>query len=154
MVAVLLEMVHTEGVEEVIVTGSPEDAVAVTVKGVTPRPTLGSAAKVMVCGVMDGAEIVKVWLTGGAALYVLLPFCVAVTVQEPAASNAPMFPDTPQVAGVEEEKLTSSPELAVALTLKVPEARVRFAKGPKVMVCGLRAGETTATLSVTGGAAA
>ena len=62
---------------------------------------------------------VKVWLTGAAAEYVLLPDCIACTVHAPPPTIVTVFPETVQTDNVVEElKRTGSPEVAFALTVK------------------------------------
>lgn len=60
-------------------------------------------------------DTVKLRVTEGAAAYCELPACEACIEQVPAASVVAVVPDTLQIVGVVEAKLTVSPELAFAL---------------------------------------
>ena len=51
----------------------------------------------------------------GAALNVPLPDWLAVIVHVPANNMEAVLPETEQILGVDEEKLTAKPELAVAV---------------------------------------
>jgi hypothetical protein len=53
----------------------------------------------------------------------------------PAARIVAVFPETVQMDGVVEVKVTVSPELAVALRVIGPEGRVTLLNGAKVIVC-------------------
>ena len=64
IVTVLPATVQTDVVVEAKLTASPELAVALTVNGETPKLTLLSAPKLMVC---DAALTVKLCVTGVAA---------------------------------------------------------------------------------------
>src|SRR5690242_2888198 len=78
-------------------------------------------------------------------------------VHVPALTSVTVLPETMQTAGVCEKKLTGSPELAVALTVKGLEASGRSESGgeePKLMNCRFCVAGNTTKLSVTGGAAA
>jgi hypothetical protein len=55
-------------------------------------------------------------------------------VHVPVAFSVTVVPETLQTLVVCELKLTARPEVAVALTVKVPEPRVWFASAPKAMV--------------------
>ena len=57
-------------------------------------------------------------------------------VQLPIASRATLAPLTLQVPEVNELKLTGSPEVAVALTLKGERVICRSARAAKAIVCG------------------
>jgi hypothetical protein len=65
IVTVAPDTVHTAVVVEVKLTGSPELAEALMVKGATPKVTLASELKVIVC---DIAVTVKLRATLAAAL--------------------------------------------------------------------------------------
>jgi len=75
-------------------------------------------------------------------------------LQVPALTRFTVFPETVHTAGVVEEKLTGSPELAVALTVKEPDDSVRALSAPKIIVCDAKDGDETANVCVTGVAAA
>jgi hypothetical protein len=62
-------IVHAAGDVEAKLTGSPELALAVTVNGLVPKPTLLNAPNVIVC---DPWLMVKLWVTGVAG-WELLP---------------------------------------------------------------------------------
>ena len=70
--------------------------------------------------------------------------------QPPVVTKVTVVPDTVQVVGVLEAKLTGSPEDAVAETVKGDDPRERLESGPKVMVW---ASLVTWKLCVTAGAA-
>jgi len=79
-----------------------------------------------------------------------LPPCVAWMLQVPVASNVTVDPDTMQTEGVVcESKLTVRPDVAVALTMNVPDPSTLFESAPKVMVWGvfITAGVFKLTLS-------
>ena len=63
-VTVVPDTVQTNVVVEAKLTGRPEDAVAVSVKGALPSTKFESAPKVIV---WDSAITWKLWLTGVAA---------------------------------------------------------------------------------------
>ena len=78
-------------------------------------------------------------------------------LQAPALTIVTVFPETVHTEGVVEEKLTGSPELAVALIVKEPDARVTLLSEPKVIVCDAKDGDDgarTVNVCVTGVAAA
>ncbi len=64
----------------------------------------------------------------------LLPACVAVMVQMPEPPMCTVLPETVQVLGVEDAKLTGRFELAVALTWKSGAPTALSANAPKVIV--------------------
>jgi hypothetical protein len=64
IVTVLADTVHTRSVVEAKLTGKPELAVALTLKGAAPMFTLLSGRNVIVCGV---GLTVKLCVTVGAA---------------------------------------------------------------------------------------
>jgi hypothetical protein len=66
-VAVVPDTVHTDEVSEAKLTGRPEDAVALRVKGALPSDIFESAPKVIVWLVWDCCVTWKLWLTGVAA---------------------------------------------------------------------------------------
>jgi hypothetical protein len=76
----------------------------------------------------------KLRVTGAAAAVLPLPDCVAVIEQVPAARIVTVLPETEHTEGVVEEKLTPSPELAVALMVKDGAPKVLLARASKVMV--------------------
>jgi hypothetical protein len=118
------------------VTGNPELAVALTVN-VVPTFCGGIELKVMVCD----CSTVKLCETEVAALYVELPAWEAVRVHVPPASREAVLPETVQMLGVDEAKLTARPEVAVAFRAsEVPEVWVGMAA--KVMVCDCSLGAT------------
>ena len=59
----------------------------------------------------------KPWLTAGAAAYVAFPDCAAWITQVPAVFKVTVAPDTEQMAGEAEAKVTGRFEEAVALTV-------------------------------------
>ena len=64
-------------------------------------------------------DTVKLCVTEVAAAYCELPACEACIEQVPAARMVAVVPDTLQIVGVAEPKLTVSPELAFALKATV-----------------------------------
>jgi len=64
----------------------------------------------------------------------VLPPCLAWTVQRPVATSVTVVPETVQTGGVVEVKLTVSPEVAVALTVNGAEPKGRFGSAPKTTV--------------------
>ncbi len=64
----------------------------------------------------------------------MLPVWLAWMVQVPAASSEAIDPDTVHTAGVVEVKLTGSPELAVAVSVKAMLI-IWGEIGKKLMVC-------------------
>ena len=62
-----------------------------------------------------------------------LPACVAWIAQVPTATSVTVDPETVHTAVDWELKLTVSLELAVALTVNVPEPNTRGESVPKVM---------------------
>src|SRR5581483_12171712 len=84
--------------------------------------------------IVDAGVTEKVWSTGVAAAQVVLPIWEARMVQEPTASSVTVATDTAQTAWLCELKLTSSPELAVAPTVKGALPMGRFANGLNAMV--------------------
>lgn len=65
---------------------------------------------------------VKLFVTLGAALYVVLPACEAVMLHVPPVTSVAVLPETVQTVGVVEANETASPELAVAESVTVPPA--------------------------------
>ena len=74
-------------------------------------------------------RISKLWLTGAAGRYTLLPTCNAVMVQDPTTPTVTVFPDTMQLP--EAENVTGNPEVAVALMVKGESPNVLFERGGK-----------------------
>jgi hypothetical protein len=90
-------------------------------------------------------------VTGVAAAKPLLPACEALTVQLPVVTSVTLTPPTVQMDVVVEEKVTASPEDAVALRTNglVPNV---WSEGPANAIVWLPG--ATAKVSLTGGAAA
>jgi hypothetical protein len=134
-VTVVAESVHTSGVVELKLTGRPELAVALTVIGEVPNEGLNgwleSAPKVMV---WLSLVTWKLWLTGVAAVQLVLPAWVAWMVQVPTETSVTVEPAAVQTAEVVEAKLTARPEEALALTGKGAVPKGSFESVPKVMV--------------------
>ena len=108
---------HTEFVNELYVTASPDDAVAGGLIAKLPPAAYGReptacTGKVMV---WPAELIMKVRETGAAALKSPLPVCVASTVQLPVATIVRLAPLTLQVDGVLEANVTPSVDVAVAV---------------------------------------
>jgi hypothetical protein len=71
-------------------------------------------------------------------------------VHVPVETRVTVFPETVQMLGVVDEKLSAKPELAVAGIGNGGATKVWFASAPKAIVCGSRvesvkAGETPET---------
>ncbi len=64
----------------------------------------------------------------------MLPVWLAWMVHVPVATSEAVDPETVQMAGVVEVKLTDRPELAVAVKERI-ELRLWAGIGPKLMVC-------------------
>ena len=73
--------------------------------------------KVIVCAAL---VTLIVCVTCGAAFQLSLPLWSAVTVQAPVALAVTALPFTEQMSGVDVPKLTSRPEVAVALAMVAP----------------------------------
>jgi hypothetical protein len=112
-VTVAPDTVHTPVVVDEKLTTSPDDALALTVNGALPNAWLERAPKLMV---WVPAVTWKLWLTGTAAAQLVFPPCVAWMAQLPAATSVTVAPDTVHTPVVVDEKLTASPDDALALT--------------------------------------
>ena len=64
-----------------------------------------------------------------------LPVCVALMAQRPAATSVTVLPETVQMVGVVEAKLTARPDEAVAVTVNGGVLSGTFGNGAKLMVC-------------------
>src|SRR4051794_12924086 len=99
------------------VTGSPEDALAVTLKSGSPSVLLASLPKVIDCDLFDVVDVIEnVCETSGAAANSALPACEALTVHEPGPVRwtvAPLIVQAPVAL-----KATGSPDEALAATTK------------------------------------
>jgi hypothetical protein len=113
-VTVVPDTVQIPVVWELKVTVNPEEAVALTANGAAPRTRAESAPNVIVC---EACVTWKLWSTGVAAAYVLLPACDARMVQAPPAISVTVAPDTVHTPVVREPKLTANPELALAMSV-------------------------------------
>jgi len=76
-----------------------------------------------------------VWVTAGAAAYPVPPGWVAVMAQVPMANRFTVFPETAQMDGVVEARLTGRPDEAVALTAMDVTPETWLGTAAKVMVC-------------------
>ena len=121
--------VHTDGVVELKVTVSPEDAVADIVKVLFAGFGEVMAGKVMVCV----ARVICSVRSAVAAFQFAFPTCVARNVHGPSATGVTVVPLTVQVDGVSEEKVMGSPELLVADTANV--ALIGLSVTLNVMLC-------------------
>jgi hypothetical protein len=81
-------------------------------------------------------------VTGEAASQLVLPPCDALIVQVPVVSIVTVVPETVHTLWVSEEKLTVSPEVAEADTVKVPSCTNGTEPGPTKVIVWL-AGATT-----------
>jgi len=122
---------QTAGVEVAKATGRPEEEVAESVMGETPKVTLKSGPKVIVWvpWLMENDLSTKL-----ASRKFALPICVALTEQVPTASKLRILPETVQTLGVIEVKATVSPEVAKAESATEPEEREREDRAANVMV--------------------
>jgi hypothetical protein len=125
------ETVHTVGVVEARLTGKPELAVALTVNGTVVKVRFEIVPKVIV---WVPCVTVKLRLTGAAAAQFVLPAWLALIVQVPTAIGVTVVPVTMHTPVVDEAKLTVSPELAVAFTVKAPALNARLLRAMKLMV--------------------
>jgi hypothetical protein len=126
--------VHTKGVVVVKLTGKPDEAVAFTITGESARILAARGAKLVVCLAFD---TIKLRLTGGAALIVTLPGCVARTVHFPVVSKtivAPFRPSGMHTRGVVVVKPTGRPDVAEAPTVTGDSTSVSAASGAKSIV--------------------
>jgi hypothetical protein len=108
------------------VTGSPESEVALTVK-VCPGVGAGNV-------IVWVARLTVKLAVAEAALYVLLPLCVAVRVQVPAVNRDTVEPLTVQTGCVDEEYVTGNPLVAVAVRASLVSAACDAGCG-NVTVC-------------------
>jgi hypothetical protein len=127
----LPDTVHTVGVVEARFTAKLELAVALTVNGTVVKVRFEIVPKVMVW-VPWVTE--KLRLTDAAAAQLVLPAWLAVIVQVPTAIGVTVVPVTVHTPVVDAVKLTVSPELEVAFTMKAPALRARLPRAAKVMV--------------------
>ena len=132
---------QTDCVEDEKLTARLELAVAERVK-VLPAVCVAIVGNVSVC-VWPFTLMVKG--TVCAAAYWLLPPCEALIVQVPLAINDAIVPETVQVAGVAEVKVTANPEVAVAVKANVDQTVSSALDEVMVMVCGGR-GELMTTI--------
>jgi hypothetical protein len=130
-VTVAPDTVQTDGVVEAKLTARPEEAVAPSGNEPVSNDRLASAPKVMV---WPPGVTWKLWFTGVAAAQFAVPACVAWMVQVPTATSVTVAPDTAQMEGVVEAKLTVRPEEALAPTGNEPVSNDRLASAPKLMV--------------------
>ena len=111
-------VVQTPGVNDVTVTASPDDAVAVTVTGDCARVRFGNAPSVMVWFAL---VTVKLRVTDGAALKVPLPACAATTVHVPVFTSVmvdPFVPPAVHTVGVVVVNVTGSPDDGDGMSLE------------------------------------
>ena len=106
-----------------------ESALALTLKSASPKILLPSAPKVMVWLVV---LIENDCGTSVAALYWASPACEAVMVHDPAAVMWTVEPVTLQLPPA--AKVTVSPEVALALTVKSTSPKILLLSAPKVIV--------------------
>jgi len=129
----LPETVQIAVVVEAKLTGSPEVAVALKVSVPGPTPNVRS----------ERGENEMLWVGSwtaklrgaAAAAQSPLPACVAVMVQVPAAFSVAVLPDTVQTTGVDDAKVTGSPELAEALRVIDPVLNSCAGMTGNVRVC-------------------
>ena len=125
-------------------------AVALSAGTTEPKAWLPSAPNVMLCAV--NVETRKVWVTGMAGAYVVLPVWLAAMEHVPTATRVMVVPETVQTGLLLEANVTDRPEVAVAASAGgVVTFKVCVGMGPNVIVCGVR---FTVKICVTGLAAA
>ena len=118
------------------VTGSPEEAVAATLKGNSLMLLSGSGSKVIVC---ELSPIWKVRATSGAGANSVFPAWWAVTVQLPVPKAEIVEPKVPLALHWPlAVKDTGSPEEAVADTSKGKSDGPLSGSASKVIACELR----------------
>ena len=128
---------HTAGVVVVNETGSPDDAVAVTVNGDCNALRAASEPNEMLCG---ARVTLKLRTTDAAALNVSSPAWSAWTVHVPTAISvivAPFAPPAVHTAGVVVVNVTASSEVDVAVTVTGDCVSDLSASVPNVIVCEL-----------------
>jgi hypothetical protein len=130
-VTVVPETVHTPELVDAKLTGRPDDAVALRVKGALPAARFGRLAKVMV---WLPCVTWKLWFTGVAARYAISPGCEACTVQVPTLTSVTIEPDTVQTDEVVDAKTTASPEDAVAVSVNAGIPKALLGILPKAIV--------------------
>jgi len=129
------ETVHTSGVVEVKLTGRPELTVALTVNGAVPNEGLnGWLESVPKAMVWIPCVTWKLWMTGVAAVQLVLPGWVAWMVQAPRETSVTVDPDIVQTAEVVEAKPTGSPDEAFAPIEKGEALKGSFESAPKVIM--------------------
>lgn len=153
-VSVLPLTVQTAGVSEMNDTGRPELAVAVNASGATPSDWSPGDANTSVCAATGIVPMAKLWLTGVAAAKLALPGWVATTVQVPAATSVSVVPLVVQTPGVDDERLTGKPELAVATNAPGALPSVWVPGELNWIVCAESGCAATEKLTTTGVAAA
>jgi len=117
---------------ELNTTVSPEEEVACTGNGAAVAVRAGRAAKVMVCGFLVTVILRE---TVVAALWVASPACAAAIVQVPMVRGVTLPALTLHTVAVWLLNDTGRPELALAVIVKPPAARVVVADGSvKVML--------------------
>jgi len=129
-VTVLPDTAQTEAVVDAKLTGRPDEAVALTVNGAVPYVAVGMDGKVIAWG----RRVTEKLCVAATEPYCELPACVALMVQVPTSSKLAVFPETVQIEGVEEAKLTGSPDETVALRLTDPVTSVEVGIATKLMV--------------------
>ena len=112
------------------VTGRPDEAVALMVKGGSPKRLFGSAPKLIVWLAL---RMLKGCGSGGAALNVASPAWLAVTVQVPGAVIVTVLLASVQLPLA--LNVTGRPDEAVALTVKGGLPYCLLPSGPNVIVC-------------------
>jgi hypothetical protein len=125
---------QTKGVAEEKLTVRPELAEALMTMDPTPKVVPRMAANVIVCAVWPGPVTVKLCETGAAALYIAFPDCVAVIEHTPWLRSVTMFARIEQTVGVDDVKLTGSPEVAVAVIANGALPIARLASAGKAIV--------------------
>jgi hypothetical protein len=146
-VTVISSTVHTDAVKVANVTFNPEDDVASSTVVASENAAFAGVVKVIV---WPPDATVNVLVTGVALLLLVLPVWRALTLQVPAVSivtvqvRLPIAPElaTVQTAVVFDTKVTSSPDVEVALTVNGASPSVLLARTPNVITCVALAIET------------
>ena len=134
-VTVLPATLQTVALRLLKATGKPEDALAVMANGAAPTTTSASGLKLMLC-VSKAAVMLKLRTTCGAGRKLALPAWSAASVQRPTLIRLTCpAPLTAHTAGVVVANVTTKPELALAVTKKLPALSARSEGAKKLMVC-------------------
>src|SRR6202000_643934 len=132
IVKVLPETVATAVLSLLYDTGKPDEAVAVSVIGESPKVAGAKALKVIVCA---SWPTVNPWLTLTAGEKLPLPACEAVMLAVPAPTIVKVLPETVATAVLSLLYDTGKPDEAVAVSVIGESPKVAGAKALNVIVC-------------------